>query len=64
MTIIWYIFTAIAITLIVREARHEKREFVKRNGMTRKQLLRAYKHMRGDNGKVSYRDLLQNMNNN
>lgn len=64
MTTIWYIFAALAITLVVREARHEKREFIKKNGMTRKQLFRAYKHMRGDNGKVSYRDLLQNMNNN
>lgn len=64
MTTIWIIFTALATTLIIREWKHEKREFIKKNGMTRKQLFRAYKHMRGDNGKVSYRDLLQNMNNN
>ena len=64
MTIIWYIFAALAITLVVREWRHEKREFIKQNGMTRKQLYRAYKHMKGENGKVSYKELLQNMNNN
>ena len=64
MTLIWIIFTALATTLIIREWKHEKREFIKQNGMTRKQLYRAYKHMKGENGKVSYRELLQNMNNN
>ena len=64
MTLIWIIFTALATTLIIREWKHEKREFIKRNGMTRKQLLRAYKHMRGDGSKVTYQELLKNMNNN
>ena len=64
MSIAWIIFIALVITLTIREARHEKREFIKRNGMTRKQLLRAYKHMRNDSGQVTYREILQNMNNN
>jgi hypothetical protein len=64
MSIAWIIFIALAITLTIKEARKEKQDFIKRNGMTRNQLFRACKYMRGENGKVSYRELLQNMNNN
>lgn len=64
MKTIWIVFLILGAILTIREARREKSEFIKRNGMTRKQLFRAYRHMRGENGKVSYRDLLQNMNNN
>ncbi len=60
----WLITLSVLIAIVVREAKKEKEEFIKRNGMTRNQLYRACKHMRGENGKVSYRELLQNMNNN
>jgi len=60
----WIITLSVLIAIVVREAKKEKEEFIKRNGMTRNQLYRACKHMRGENGKVSYRELLQNMNNN
>ena len=60
----WLITLSVLIAIVVREAKKEKEEFIKRNGMTRNQLFRACKHMRGENGKVSYRELLQNMNNN
>ena len=60
-----WLFTLMLLALIVgKEARKEKQDFIKRNGMTRNQLFRACKYMRGENGKVSYRELLQNMNNN
>jgi hypothetical protein len=64
MSAIWTIFIALAVTLTTREARKEKREFIKRNGMSRGQMLRAIKYMKGQYGKVSYKELLQNMNNN
>jgi hypothetical protein len=60
----WIVTLSVLIAIVVREAKKEKEEFIKRNGMTRNQLFRACKHMRGENGKVSYRELLQNMNNN
>ena len=60
----WIVTLSVLIAIVVREAKKEKEEFIKRNGMTRNQLYRACKHMRGENGKVSYRELLQNMNNN
>ena len=60
----WIVTLSVFIAIVVREAKKEKQEFIKRNGMTRNQLFRACKHMRGENGKVSYRELLQNMNNN
>ncbi len=60
-----WLFTLTLLAVIVgKEARKEKQEFIKRNGMTRNQLFRACKYMRGEKGKVSYRELLQNMNNN
>ena len=60
-----WLFTLTLLALIVfKEARKERQDFIKRNGMTRNQLFRACKYMRGENGKVSYRELLQNMNNN
>jgi hypothetical protein len=60
-----WLFTLTLLALIVgKEARKEKQDFIKRNGMTRNQLFRACKYMRGEKGKVSYRELLQNMNNN
>jgi hypothetical protein len=60
-----WLFTITLLALIVgKEARKEKQDFIKRNGMTRNQLFRACKYMRGEKGKVSYRELLQNMNNN
>jgi hypothetical protein len=60
----WIVTLSVLIAIVVREAKKEKQEFIKRNGMTRNQLFRACKHMRGENGKVSYQELLQNMNNN
>jgi hypothetical protein len=60
----WIVTLSVLIAIVVREAKKEKEEFIQRNGMTRNQLYRACKHMRGENGKVSYRELLQNMNNN
>jgi hypothetical protein len=60
----WIVTLSVLIALVVREVKKEKQEFIQRNGMTRNQLFRACKHMRGENGKVSYRELLQNMNNN
>jgi hypothetical protein len=60
-----WLFTLTLLAVIVgKEARKEKQDFIKRNGMTRNQLFRACKYMRGEKGKVSYRELLQNMNNN
>jgi hypothetical protein len=60
-----WLFTLTLLALIVgKEARKERQDFIKRNGMTRNQLFRACKYMRGEKGKVSYRELLQNMNNN
>jgi hypothetical protein len=60
-----WLFTITLLALIVgKEARKERQDFIKRNGMTRNQLFRACKYMRGEKGKVSYRELLQNMNNN
>jgi hypothetical protein len=60
-----WLFTITLLVLIVgKEARKERQDFIKRNGMTRNQLFRACKYMRGEKGKVSYRELLQNMNNN
>ena len=60
----WLFTITLLVAIVVREAKKEKQEFIQRNGMTRNQLFRACKHMRGENGKVSYRELLQNMNNN
>jgi hypothetical protein len=60
-----WLFTLTLLALIVgKEAKKERQDFIKRNGMTRNQLFRACKYMRGEKGKVSYRELLQNMNNN
>jgi hypothetical protein len=60
-----WLFTLTLLALIVgKEAHKERQDFIKRNGMTRNQLFRACKYMRGEKGKVSYRELLQNMNNN
>jgi hypothetical protein len=60
-----WLFTITLLAVIVgKEARKERQDFIKRNGMTRNQLFRACKYMRGEKGKVSYRELLQNMNNN
>jgi hypothetical protein len=60
-----WLFTITLLALIVgKEAKKERQDFIKRNGMTRNQLFRACKYMRGEKGKVSYRELLQNMNNN
>jgi hypothetical protein len=64
MSSIWIIFIIAVTSLTIIEARKEKREFIKRNGMSRSQMLRASKYMRGQYGKVSYKELLQNMNNN
>ena len=64
MTTIWLILAACMVWACVVEARREKREFIKRAGMSRKNIIKAYKHMRGDNGKVTYQELLKNMNNN
>ena len=60
----WLFTLTLLVVIVVKEARKERKDFIKRNGMTRNQLFRACKHMRGENGKVSYRELLQNMNNN
>jgi hypothetical protein len=60
----WLFTITLLALIVVKEARKEKQDFIKRNGMTRNQLFRACKYMRGENGKVSYRELLQNMNNN
>ncbi len=60
----WLITITLLGLIVVKEAKKERQDFIKRNGMTRNQLFRACKHMRGENGKVSYRELLQNMNNN
>ena len=64
MIVMWFVTITALIVLVVKEYRKEKAEFIKKNGMSRNQLLRACKHMKGENGKVSYRELLQNMNNN
>jgi hypothetical protein len=60
----WLFTITLLALIVVKEARKERQDFIKRNGMTRNQLFRACKYMRGENGKVSYRELLQNMNNN
>jgi hypothetical protein len=60
----WLFTLTLLALIVVKEARKEKQDFIKRNGMTRNQLFRACKYMRGEKGKVSYRELLQNMNNN
>lgn len=64
MIAMWVVLLITMIVMVVREYKKEKAEFIKRNGMSRNQLYRACKHMKGENGKVSYRELLQNMNNN
>ena len=60
----WLFTITLLVVIVGKEARKEKQDFIKRNGMTRNQLFRACKYMRGEKGKVSYRELLQNMNNN
>jgi hypothetical protein len=60
----WLFTLTLLVVIVGKEARKEKQDFIKRNGMTRNQLFRACKYMRGEKGKVSYRELLQNMNNN
>jgi hypothetical protein len=60
----WLFTLTLLVVIVGKEARKERQDFIKRNGMTRNQLFRACKYMRGEKGKVSYRELLQNMNNN
>ena len=60
----WLFTITLLVVIVGKEARKERQDFIKRNGMTRNQLFRACKYMRGEKGKVSYRELLQNMNNN
>jgi hypothetical protein len=60
----WLLTITLLVVIVGKEVKKERQDFIKRNGMTRNQLFRACKHMRGENGKVSYRELLQNMNNN
>jgi hypothetical protein len=60
----WLFTITLLVVIVGKEVRKERQDFIKRNGMTRNQLFRACKYMRGENGKVSYRELLQNMNNN
>ena len=60
----WLFTLTLLVVIVGKEAKKERQDFIKRNGMTRNQLFRACKYMRGEKGKVSYRELLQNMNNN
>ena len=60
----WLFTITLLVVIVGKEVRKERQDFIKRNGMTRNQLFRACKYMRGEKGKVSYRELLQNMNNN
>ena len=57
MLVAWVILGMAIFYLCRKEYLAEKQEFEAKNGLSKNQVLKAYKHMRGE--KITFRDIIQ-----